>query len=129
MSLFKVNTFISMRIMTYAQADQCIGYRVSYTVGLLVGECSCLSVATVYVRLFIVSFRTIKVKKNKFVSYYLFTMWRFQLITTNKNKKNVKLPRRLGSDCTASKSDACLYPARTCFTHFDTRILDYKTSL
>ena len=49
--------------MPYAQADQCIGYRVSYTVCLLVGECSCLSVATVYVRLFIVSFRTINVKK------------------------------------------------------------------
>ena len=64
-----------MRIMPYAQADQCIGYRVSYTVCLLVGECSCLSVATVYVRLFIVSFRTIKVKKkNNNASYYLFTM-------------------------------------------------------
>ena len=65
MSLFKANTFISMRIMAYAQADQCIGYRVSYTVCLLVGEYSCLSVATVYVRLFIVSFRTINVKKKK----------------------------------------------------------------
>ena len=53
------NTFISMRIMPYAQTDQRIGYRVSYIVCLLVGECSCLSVATVYVRLFIVSFRTI----------------------------------------------------------------------
>ena len=52
-------TFISMRIMPYAQTDQCIGYRVSYIVCLLVGECFCLSVATVYVRLFIVSFRTI----------------------------------------------------------------------
>ena len=64
MSLFKVNTFISMRIMPYAQADQCIGYRVSFTVCLLVGECSCLSVAKVYVRLFIISFRTLKVKKQ-----------------------------------------------------------------
>ena len=51
--------------MPYAQADQCIGYRVSCTICLLVGECSCLSVATVYVRLFIVSFRTIKVKKKQ----------------------------------------------------------------
>ena len=70
MSLFKVNTFIRMRIMPYAQADQCIGYRVSYTVCLLVGECSCFSVAIVYVRLFIVSFRTIKVKKQ--VCFLLF---------------------------------------------------------
>ena len=31
-----------------------------------------------------VSFRTIKEKKNKFVSYYLFTMCKFQLIKTNK---------------------------------------------
>ena len=69
MSLFEVNTFISMRIMPYAQADQCIGYRVSYTVCLLVGECSSLSVATVYVRLFIVSFRTIKVKKVCFLLF------------------------------------------------------------
>ena len=53
---------------------------------LLVGECSCLCVATVYVRLPIVSFRTIK-EKNKFVSYYLFKMSKFQLITTNKNRK------------------------------------------
>ena len=30
-----------------------------------------------------VSFRTIK-EKNKFVSYYLFTMCKFQLIKTNK---------------------------------------------
>ena len=51
--------------MPYAQADPCIGYRVSYAVCLLVGECFCLSVATVYVPLFIVSFRTIKVKKKK----------------------------------------------------------------
>ena len=57
MSLFEVNAFISMRIMSYTQADQCIGYRVSYTVFLLVGECLCLSVATVYVRLFIVAFK------------------------------------------------------------------------
>ena len=56
--------------MPNAQADQCIGYRVSYTVCLLVGECSCLSVATVYVRLFIVSFRTINVKKQ--VCFLLF---------------------------------------------------------
>ena len=70
MSLFKVNTFISMRIMPYAQADQCIGYRVSYTVCLLVGECSCLSVVTVYVRLFIISFGRIKVKKQ--VCFLLF---------------------------------------------------------
>ena len=70
MSLFKVNTFISMRIMPYAQADQCIGYRVSFTLCLLVGECSRLSVAKVYVRLFIVSFRTIKVKKQ--VCFLLF---------------------------------------------------------
>ena len=53
-----------MCIMPYARADQCIGYRVSYTVCLLVGECFCVSVATVYVQLFIVSFRTIKVKKK-----------------------------------------------------------------
>ena len=59
--------------MPYAQADQCIGYRVSYTVCLLVGECSCLSVATVNVRLFIVSFRTIKViKVKKQVCFLLF---------------------------------------------------------
>ena len=64
MSLFKLNTLISMPIMPYAQAGQCIGYRVSYTVCLLVGECFSLSVATVYVRLFIISFRTIKVKKQ-----------------------------------------------------------------
>ena len=38
------------------------------------------------------------------------------------------LQQRLGSDCTAAQSDACPYPARACFTHFDTRILDYKTS-
>ena len=50
--------------MSYTQADPCIGYRVSYAICLLVGECFCLSVATVYVPLFIVSFRTIKVKKK-----------------------------------------------------------------
>ena len=71
MSLFKVNTFISMRIMPYAQAEPCIGYRVSYAVCLLVGECFCLSVATVYVPLFIVSFRTIKVTKKQ-VCFLLF---------------------------------------------------------
>ena len=60
-----------MRIMPYAQADQCIGYRVSYTVCLLVGECSCLSVATVFVRLFIVSFKKLKVKKTSlFLTIY-----------------------------------------------------------
>ena len=37
---------------------------------LLVGECSCLCVATVYVRLFIFSFRTIKEKKQ--VCFLLF---------------------------------------------------------
>ena len=57
--------------MPYAQANQCIGYRVSYTVCLLVGECSCLSVATVYVQLIIVSFRTINVKKKQ-VCFLLF---------------------------------------------------------
>ena len=36
--------------------------------------------------------------------------------------------QRLGSDYTAAKADACLYPTRACFTHFDTRILDYKTT-
>ena len=56
--------------MPYMQADQCIGYQLSYTVCLLVGECSCLSVATVYVRLFIVYFRTINVKKK--VCFLLF---------------------------------------------------------
>ena len=40
-----------------------------------------------------VSFRTIKERKNTFVSYHLFTMCKFQLITTNKNMKNDKLPR------------------------------------
>ena len=45
-----------------------------------------LCVATAYVRLFIVPLRTIKEKK--FVSYYLFTMCKFQLISTNKNMKN-----------------------------------------
>ena len=80
MSLFKVK-------MPYAQADQCIGYRVSYSVCHLEGECFCVSVATVYVWLFIGFFRTIKVKKNKFVSYYLFTSWKFQLTTTSKNMK------------------------------------------
>ena len=72
MSLFKVNTFVSMRIMPYAQADRCFGYRLSNTVCLIVGECSCLSVATVYARLFIVSFRTIKVKKKTQVCFLLF---------------------------------------------------------
>ena len=132
MSLFKVNTFISMRIMPYAQAYQCIRYRVSYTVCLLVGECSCLSVATAYVRLFIVSFRTIKVKKQVCFLLFIHNV-KFQLITTNKNMKKMTnspgcLQQRLGSDCTTAKADACLYPARACFTHFDTRILDYKTS-
>ena len=34
------------------------------------------------------------------------------------------------SDKTVSLQNpiACLYPARACFTHFDTQILDYKTS-
>ena len=40
-----------------------------------------------------VSFRTIKERKNTFVSYHLFTMCKFQFITTNKNMKNDKLPR------------------------------------
>ena len=33
------------------------------------------------------------------------------------------LQQRHGLDCTAAQSDACLY-----LTHFDTQILDYKTS-
>ena len=57
---------------------------------LLVGECSCLCVTTVYVRLFIVSVRTIK---KKFVSYYLFTMCKFLLITTSKNMKKCQIPQ------------------------------------
>ena len=55
------------------------------------GECSCLCVATVYVRVSIVSFRTIKEKK--FVSYYLFTMYKFQLITTNKKHEKMTPPQ------------------------------------
>ena len=42
-----------------------------------------------------VSFRTIKERKNTFVSYHLFTMCKFQFITTNKNMKNDKLPRMI----------------------------------
>ena len=125
--LAKVNT---LSACAYAHADQCICYRVSCTVCLLVGECSCLCVATVYVRLFIVSLRTIKEKKNKFVSYYLFTMCKFQLITTNINMKIRTnspgcLQQRRGSDCTAAQSDACLYPARH-GSHFDGRFLITK---
>ena len=56
------------------------------------GECSCLCVTIVYVRLFIVSFR-IKEKKNKFVSYYLFTMCKFQLITMNKKHEKMITPQ------------------------------------
>ena len=94
MNLLKVNTFISMRICAGPQADQCTCYLVSCTVFfLLVGECSCLCVATVYVQLFIVSFRTIKEKKNKFVSYYLFTLCKFKLISTNKNMKKWQTPQ------------------------------------
>ena len=77
------------------------------------GECSCLCVATVYVRLFIVSFRTIKEENNKFISYYLFTMCK---LTNKKHEKMTKSPgclqQRRGSDFTAAQSDACLYPAR-----------------
>ena len=110
-------------------ADQCIGYRVSCIVCLLVGECSCLCVAIVYVRLFIVSFRTIKEKKQVCVLLYLHNVQ----VSTNKNIKKMTnfpgcLQQKRGSDCTAAQSDACLYPARLCFTHFETRILDYKTS-
>ena len=76
------------------QAGQCNCYRVSCTVFLIVGEYSCLCVATVYVwLLFIVSFRTIKERKNKFVSYYLFTMCKFQLITTIKTWKKWQTPQ------------------------------------
>ena len=57
--------------MPYAQADQCIVYRVSYMVCLLMGECSCLSVATVYIQLFIISFREIKVKKKSFFLLFI----------------------------------------------------------
>ena len=61
-----------------------------------------------------VSFRTIKEKKNKFVSYYLFIMCKFQLITTNKNMKQmINSPQRRGSDCTDAQSDACFYTAST----------------
>ena len=70
-----------MGIMPYAQADLCIGYRVSYTVCLLVGECFCVSVATVYVRLFIVSFRTIKVKKK--TSRFLFFIHNVEVSINN----------------------------------------------
>ena len=58
-----------------------------------------------------------KRKNNKFVSYYLFTMCKFELIPTNKNMKKMTnssgcLQQRHGSDCIAAQSDACLYPAR-----------------
>ena len=78
------------------------------------GECSCLCVATVYVRLFIVSFRTINEKK---VCFFLF-IHNVQ-VSMNNNKQNMKkvtnssgfLQIRRGSDGTA-QSDALLYPAR-----------------
>ena len=72
--------------MPYVQADQCIGYKVSYTVCLLVGECSCLSVATFNVQLFIVSFRTIKVKKQ--VCFLLFI--HNVKVSINNDNKNMK---------------------------------------
>ena len=84
---------------------------------LLSSKLYCLCVATVYVQLFIVSLRTIKEKTNKFVSYYLFTMYKFQQTPTNKKHEKMTnssgcLQQRRGSDCSAAQSDACLYPAR-----------------
>ena len=49
---------------------------------LLVGECSCLCVATVYVRLFIVSFGTINEKKACFILFI--DNVQVSIITTNK---------------------------------------------
>ena len=127
MNLFKVNTFISMRI--------CAGWSMRLLWSKLYRLSSCgwmfqfmcrYSLCSVVYRFL----KNNKRKKNKFVSYNLFTMCKFQYITTNENmKKMTKSPgcsqQRRGSDCTAAQ---CMsLSSQACFTHFDTRILDYKT--
>ena len=79
------------------------------------------------------SFPLEQYKKKKFVSYYLFTMYKFQSITTNKKHEKMTnfpggLQQRRGSDCTAEQSDACLYPARHVLLILTREFLITKTS-
>ena len=124
MNLLKVNTFIRMRI--------CADWSMHLLSNMLyrLSSCGlmflfiCDTVATVYVRLFIVSFK-------KFVTYHLFTMYKFQLITTNKkHEKNDKFSRMITTKTRIRiyrRTIWCLsLSSQACFTHFDTWILDYK---
>ena len=62
MNLLKVNTFNSMRICAAGRLVNAFAIELAVLFFLLVGECSWLCVATVYVWLFIVFLRTIKEK-------------------------------------------------------------------
>ena len=92
---------------------------------LLVGECSSLCVATVYVPLFIVS----KKKTSLFLIIYSQCA---SLINNNKNLKKIQTPQDVyNKDADQTVPPHNLMPVFIqpgMFTHFDTRILDYKTS-
>ena len=57
---------------------------------LLVGKCSCLCVATVYVRLFIVSLRTIKEERQV---CFLLSIHNVQVLINNNEKKQQQKKR------------------------------------
>ena len=128
MNLLKVNTFISMRI--------CAGW----SMHLLSSKLNCFS-SSGWMFLFMCRYSLCSVvyrflwnnkRKKKFVSYYLFTMCKFQWITTNKTWKKWQTPRVFTEKMRIRlyrRTIRCLsLSSQACFTHFDTRILDYKTS-
>ena len=89
MNLLKLNTFISMRI--------CAGW----TMHLLSSKLNCSS-SSGWMFLFMCRYSLCSVvyrflwknkRKKKFVSYYLFTMCKFQWITTNKTWKKWQTPQ------------------------------------